>query len=527
MSWQKTFQRQNTIFLIVALVIGLSFGFNASAQTATALPSDLWEDATSTTIGTTAEWTNKVELADINGGGLVDILFANGGDYDTPGTPVSSQVFVNNGPGEMFTDATESVFGDTTMIARVIKVRDVNGDNNPDIMVGTTFETQSRLFLGEGEGRFTDVTDTYLPSIDASIGDLEFGDVDGDSDLDMVLADWGSDSPMRSQGGRTMLWLNDGTGHFTDVTSAQMPDVLVRFSWELEFIDVDNDYDLDILISCKICRGSFLFENDGAGNFTDVTEGRLPQFTNNYEFEAMDLDSDGYLDVVTINDGEAFKEHIFLNDQQGGFADATDDLWTGRENSGGDDNVVVFLDFDSDGDADFLVGSLNISDRLLINDGTGHLTAARNVFAAERSPGTLYMAVADLNADGRLDVVEAQGEAAVDDRVHLGTNISPDTAPPIITLVETLSEVGSGVPIQIRARIHDNKSPTMPHDWQSVVLRWTSNGQTQDSPMMWYGEYLWRAEIVNPTSGALEYQVCAIDAAGNESCSPQQTVNVG
>src|SRR4030095_3521213 len=106
---------------------------------------------------------------------------------------------------------------------------------------------------------------------------------------------------MMDDGGRTMLWLNDGIGHFTDVTEGQMPDVLVNFSWELEFVDVDNDYDLDIAVSCKMCRGSFLFENDGAGNFTDVTEGRMPQFSNNYEFEAMDLDGDAYLDLVTIN----------------------------------------------------------------------------------------------------------------------------------------------------------------------------------------------------------------------------------
>jgi hypothetical protein len=49
--------------------------------------SELWEDATGTTIGVTKGWTNKVELADINGDGCVDVLFANGGKYDHPGEP--------------------------------------------------------------------------------------------------------------------------------------------------------------------------------------------------------------------------------------------------------------------------------------------------------------------------------------------------------------------------------------------------------------------------------------------------------
>src|SRR3712207_6974576 len=90
---------------------------------------------------------------------------------------------------------------------------------------------------------------------------------------------------MVNDGGRTMLWLNDGTGHFTNATGARMPDVLVQFSWELEFVDVDNDYDLDIMVSCKVCEGSFLFENDGTGAFTDVTQEKLPQRSEEHTSE--------------------------------------------------------------------------------------------------------------------------------------------------------------------------------------------------------------------------------------------------
>ena len=65
--------------------------------------------------------------------------------------------------------------------------------------------------------------------------------MDGDGDLDLVLADWGVGNNMTNQGGRTRLWLNDGTGRFADETAACLPEALIRFSWELE----------DILISCK------------------------------------------------------------------------------------------------------------------------------------------------------------------------------------------------------------------------------------------------------------------------------------
>jgi hypothetical protein len=120
-------------------------------QSTLELPKDLWRDVTADTIGTTAEWTNKVELADVDGDGRVDILFANGGDYERAGTPVPSRVFRNVASGK-WPEITTEVFGDALFLARVIKVRDVDGDGHADVFVGTTFQTQSRLYRGLGGG---------------------------------------------------------------------------------------------------------------------------------------------------------------------------------------------------------------------------------------------------------------------------------------------------------------------------------------------------------------------------------------
>jgi hypothetical protein len=65
----------------------------------------------------------------------------------------------------MFVEATDTVFGATGDLARVIKVRDVDGDGDPDILVGTTYQTQSRLFRNDGGGAFTEVTATHLPQM--------------------------------------------------------------------------------------------------------------------------------------------------------------------------------------------------------------------------------------------------------------------------------------------------------------------------------------------------------------------------
>ena len=65
----------------------------------------------------------------------------------------------------------------------------------------------------------------------------------------------GPGNNMTNVGGRTLLWLGDGTGRFTDATSERMPDIRVQFSWDLELLDVDNDLDLDVVVSCKRCGG--------------------------------------------------------------------------------------------------------------------------------------------------------------------------------------------------------------------------------------------------------------------------------
>lgn len=488
-----------------------------------ALPKDLWQDATKQTIGTTAEWTNKVEIADVDGDQRPDLLFANGGDYDTPGEPVATRVFANRGAGKPFEEITKKVFGDALFLARVVKVRDVDGDGKPDVFVGTTFGTQSRLFLGKGGGAFRDVTSTNLPALPLSVGDAEFGDIDGDGDLDLVLADWGPGSPMKNDGGRPRLFRNTN-GVFTDATAECMPDVLVKFCWELELVDVDNDFDLDLLVSSKRSAGSFLFLNSGNGRFVDVSAQRLPQFTNNYEFEPMDVDNDGFLDLVTINDGvgeQRFCEHLFRNDRKGAFVDVTAASWPAADNPQFDDNAVAFLDYDSDGDADFLIGSLDGPDRLLVNDGEGKFAAAAPVFAGDPTNGTLGIALADLDGDHRLDCVHAQGEnpKATAEKVFFGKSLAPDTGSPWIGKPSVEPGRGTTKSLVVRVRVHDRKSPCAPHDWKHVSVQWEQNGAERIVPLTWYGEYLWRIELVDLAKGPIRLFVIAVDAAGNESRS--------
>ena len=489
-------------------------GASAAPMEGPGAPKGLWKDATAETIGATADWSNKVELADLNGDGMVDLLFANGGNYREPGEPTTSTIFLNQGPGKPFKDATDAIFGDEPMLCRVIKAADVNGDGAIDIFFGGVYHHNSRLLLGDGKGGFKDVSATNLPEHSLSLGDAEFGDVDMDGDLDLALADWGQENPMRNEGGLIQLWLNDGEGKFTEAAAGTIPDKKIKMSWDIELTDVDNDYDLDLWISSKLSEGGSLFVNDGAGKFTDVTDGKLPQLTNNYEFEPIDLNGDGYVDSFTINDGGAIpgkrgmrKESVFFSDGKGGFEVVTDTAFPESENLGWDDNRIIAFDYDSDGDADILIGSLSGPDRLAINDGKGNFKVALEVVDGPETRGTLGVQAADLNGDGRLDLVMSQGEVKGHEAemVFLGTDALPkDTAAPVIAMIG-VTEDGC-----VRARVNDNSSPTRLFHFQSVEA--TVGGKTM--PMTWYGEHLWTACGVQAKG---KVKIAAVDAAGNKA----------
>lgn len=513
--------KQIILVFIIAILYSCKENNNQEKSLPLNLTDELWVDQTSTYLPKTNEWTNRVEVADINNDGLLDLLFANGGNYSEPGELESSRVFINKGANTKFKEITSDIFGDKKFISRVIKVRDINMDRIPDIIVGTTYQTQSQLYIGNNKGEFINVTKTQFPKILASVGDLELGDVDNDGDLDIVLSDWGSGSNMNNNGGRTMLWLNDGNGNFTDVTNTQMPKVLIQFSWDLEFFDFDNDFDLDIAISCKRCATSRIFVNNGKGEFKD--KRLLPAYTNNYELEPMDVNGDGFLDLVTVNDGAIVKgksysrrEHLFFNKEGKRFIDTTDVLWPDSENIGEDDNNIVFLDYDSDNDPDFLLSSLTGEDRLLENDGNGKFKLIQPVLKSTPTPLTLSMVLGDINNDNKMDVIMGQGEGkeGIEERIFIGKNIKEDTAAPIISNYQIIENIENNT-ITVKARIHDNKSPNMPQDWSFINLIIDDNSKSIH--MSWYGENLWYASFSN-TLNFNVLSICAEDYSGNTNC---------
>jgi hypothetical protein len=447
-----------------------------------------------------------VELADVEGDGDLDVILANGGGYSSADDPEPSWWLQNDGLGN-FT-AHQLVVG----LHRTAKVRDFTGDSVPDVFLPGAWGTPSVLLQGDGAGGLLDAS-AGLPALQLAVGDAEPGDVDGDGDLDLVLSDSGSQNALFSQGEPTRLWLNDGAGSFTDVTDTAMPALAIRWSWDLELFDLDQDHDLDLLISCKTCDRSSIFSNDGTGTFTDISAAALPEArSNNYDFEVLDFTGDGLPDIATINDGPGLDERLLVHDGISALRDETATRLPGAENMGEDDNISVMLDAEQDGDIDIVIGSLSGDDRLLVNDGTGHFTTDTDVITGPNTPGTLALAAGDLDGDHKLDLVMGQGEVGSSDHWYRGVGVSADTLGPLVS-------APVGLPLgPVRATAHDRKTPVLPDDL-SVTVEWTVGEATGSIPLHHVGGTLWWGIAGDLPEGEGTAQTCALDRAGNNSCS--------
>ncbi|RLJ15757.1 hypothetical protein DJ030_17970 [bacterium endosymbiont of Escarpia laminata] len=111
-----------------------------------------------------------------------------------------------------FTDRSFSNLPTESAVSYNISSSDINGDGAPDIFVAN--RGQNFLLINDGTGLFLDESALRLPTAAAITVDARFADVDGDGDQDLLLAN----SPTANS-----LWLNDGTGSFTEAPACGYP----------------------------------------------------------------------------------------------------------------------------------------------------------------------------------------------------------------------------------------------------------------------------------------------------------------
>lgn len=246
--------------------------------------------------------------------------------------------------------------------------------------------------LGAGtalsQSLYTEVTASHLPpEFVAQCMDADHGDVDGDGDLDLVLA---------MEFGRNLLLRNDGTGRFRS-DAPSMPRT-TRDSEDVALVDVDLDGDLDLVFVSEDDQVNELFINDGSGRYTDASD-RIPVAGTSNALAVLDLDGDGALDLLIGNSGQ---DRALLNDGAGRFVERSQNYWRNRART----QDLELADVDGDGDLDLIVANEG-QNQLFLNAGDGWLADATAGRLPMREDESREIKAADVDADGDLDLVVA------------------------------------------------------------------------------------------------------------------------
>lgn len=243
----------------------------------------------------------------------------------------------------------------------------------------------SQIFLPSNEMIF----ETLL------VSSSDVGDYDNDGDLDIITM--GLNSGIYY----TLIYNNDGAGNFT------LSPITFNDNYrngQVEFIDYDNDNDLDIFISGLVESGAYksrLYQNN-SNTFTEIPFEFADNIINN-QFAWGDLDNDGDLDLLLMGNFEAFNDYAYLfrNDGDSNFTEISQSFLPLSQGN------IVFADIDNDGDNDVVTGGLSISassSHLEIYENNGDFSFTFQTSLEGYFNGDLELR--DFDGDGFIDIVK-------------------------------------------------------------------------------------------------------------------------
>ena len=270
-----------------------------------------------------------------------------------------------------------------TQSAYSVTTADINGDGKPDLVVGGLYGGVEYL-LGDGSGAFGPPVAFNLGSTSAS-GTITYGtggygvsataaDINGDGRPDILFT---------GSAGGIYVMLNLGSQGFTAATEYLNVDNFV-------LADVNRDGKLDI-VARSASGGVAVLLNDGTGHFGTATT--VATGTNPAALAVGDVNNDGKPDLVIggTNGGVA----VMLGNGDGTFGPA-------KTYAGPAATALTLADMDGDGNLD-VVETTATGVAVMLGLGDGSFGSAV-MFGSNTNASTL--AVADLNGDGKPDVVD-------------------------------------------------------------------------------------------------------------------------
>jgi hypothetical protein len=271
-----------------------------------------------------------------------------------------------------------------------------------------------------------------IPFQDADVGAMAFDDIDNDGDKDLLIT--GKGGPVK-----TTLYLNDGSGNFTEATGTAFVNV---YGGAVGFAHVNNDNFIDLYITGSTgggTRTSNLYINNGNGTFS-ITTSPFP-ISNGGSFAFEDIDNDNDRDVIITGitgsvSGVGFTK-LYTNNGSGIFSEVLSTPFDQLSNSS-----VVFIDAENDGDNDIILSGKDSNNnkltKLYLNNGIGVFTVSSSTSFAGISGGDL--AVADSDNDGDTDVIVNGGSSQ-----GLITKLYTNNGSGVFTEVTTTPFIGTEV----------------------------------------------------------------------------------
>lgn len=177
--------------------------------------------------------------------------------------------------------------------------------------------------------------------------------------------------------------------------------------------DIDQDGDMDLISahgSLSWPAANAIWKNDGSGSgnffgYTPATTFGATEYSN--ALALADLDGDGDEDLVVGNDGA---NTVWFN--QGGSQGGVKGAYVNSGQTLGAENTVSVVagDLDNDGDLDLVEGNNWDLHAIWLNDGSGDFGSAASQQMGGTQSYSYQIVLADIDADGDLDIIEASGD---------------------------------------------------------------------------------------------------------------------
>ena len=405
-------------------------------------------------------------IFDFDGDGRLDLFFTNGASIPslTKNDPKYFNRLYRNEGNMKFTDVTDKAGLAGEGYSMGAAVADFDNDGDIDVLVAGVF--RNLLYRNKGDGTFEEITNKA--GIDSKLWSVAAAwlDFDNDGKLDLFVVNYAKWTPSFDrfcgdqpkgirvychprlfEGLPNTLYRNRGDGTFEDVSAKTGIVKHIGRGMSATIADYDADGFPDIFVTNDKLP-NFLFRNIKGKAFEEsalLAGVALPadgKAISSMGADFRDYDNDGWPDIhVTALNNETFP--LFRNTGKGEFIDTTHSSKMAELSAkySGWSNVIA--DLDNDGWKDIFTANSHVNDRIEAfeasmykQSNTVFLNRAGKFVLDTFGPPRVYRggAIADLDGDGRLDIVTT----ALGDHASVWRNESTPTGHWLILRVKAI-----------------------------------------------------------------------------------------